>query len=435
MAVAGMFLLQSVVLFGSQWCVSAQIPGHSMPTYVQGYACDIGQPHCSSMPQYPYGYGYPQQLPQVHYVDPYAYGQPHLPTLVQYVDPALNAYAQQQYDCHQQPLQQQPWQQLQSDTFPRSGSAGPARGQPVHSASALPIPAPTPPPAHTLPPRPVKASKQIQQKKAAPSAVGTVFLGNSFGGLGSLFRGFAHVATPHDEDVTIVPPCSWEPFLAESPDLLQFLVQSPAVRAKVRDVQGLADGVFSARQHMSEGFDEFDARARLDHNELAAVLAYTYDDYSGQREGNLYFELNKDLRLSDQRDREVVKKTWGVHVGYALRAFQKLPNFEGFVFRGFSNKEQVLQEYHHGRTIQWGAFTSTTQNKQVARGFAGEDGVILVIDVLTGKDINSLSFVPAEDEILLSPNHRFTVTSRPYVKSGITHVNLMEIATEDEFRS
>ena len=55
--------------------------------------------------------------------------------------------------------------------------------------------------------------------------------------------------------------------------------------------------------------------------------------------------------------------------------------------------------------------TSTTTSVEAARGFAGEGGVVIKIDVASGKDICALSFFATEAEVLLSPNHKFVVTS------------------------
>ena len=71
----------------------------------------------------------------------------------------------------------------------------------------------------------------------------------------------------------------------------------------------------------------------------------------------------------------------------------------------------ILQQCKRRRPIQPGAFTSATTDVEAARGFAGVGGVVIKIDVADGKDICPLSFFATEREILLSPNHRFLVTS------------------------
>ena len=90
-----------------------------------------------------------------------------------------------------------------------------------------------------------------------------------------------------------------------------------------------------------------------------------------------------------------------------------------------------MEQYKKGRPVQWGAFSSTTTDFIAARGFTDKHkGVIFKIDLLTGRSVNDYSFFPAEDEILLTPNHRFTVTSKPYELDGYTMVDLCETQGE-----
>ena len=73
------------------------------------------------------------------------------------------------------------------------------------------------------------------------------------------------------------------------------------------------------------------------------------------------------------------------------------------------------------------AFTSTTTNLGAAKGFTDRaNGVISKIKVTSGRSINSYSFFPSEGEILLTPSHRFTVTSDMYELDGYAMVDLVE---------
>ena len=91
-------------------------------------------------------------------------------------------------------------------------------------------------------------------------------------------------------------------------------------------------------------------------------------------------------------------------------------------------QENILQRYKEGRPIQWGAFTSTSTSLEAASGFAGAGGVIMKIKVQSGRDICPLSFFPTEGEILLSPNHKFVVTSENggRIEGGRTFVDMLE---------
>eukprot|EP01047_Picozoa_sp_COSAG01_P050994 COSAG01_NODE_5209_length_4405_cov_4.633558_5_plen_63_part_00 len=45
----------------------------------------------------------------------------------------------------------------------------------------------------------------------------------------------------------------------------------------------------------------------------------------------------------------------------------------------------------------------------------------------SGRNINAYSFFPQEGEILLSPAHRFTVSSKPRVEGGFTFIDLVQM--------
>jgi len=48
------------------------------------------------------------------------------------------------------------------------------------------------------------------------------------------------------------------------------------------------------------------------------------------------------------------------------------------------------------------------------------------LSCVTSQDINAYSFFPLEGEILLSPSHRFIVSSAPYERDGYTIVDLVQ---------
>ena len=168
---------------------------------------------------------------------------------------------------------------------------------------------------------------------------------------------------------------------------------------------------------------------------LGAVVAYTHDNQSGKREGNLFFELNASLRARGVAQRAEMLKVWGGFMHFLMGALATLPAFKGVVYRGYPDKQEVVEQYSVGRPVQWGAFSSTTTDAVAARGFITDKtkGVLFKITVLTGRSVNNYSFFPAENEILLTPNHRFTVTSEPYDLDGYTMVNLWAVSAVARF--
>ena len=171
------------------------------------------------------------------------------------------------------------------------------------------------------------------------------------------------------------------------------------------------------------------APPQLSCDELFAISAYTYDFAEGNQAGNLYFELNLDLRKRELQQRAEMMQTWGVLMHYFMSGMRKLPDYRGVVYRGYPNKAQVLAEYLLGRPIQWGGFTSTATSLSIAKSFTDlVSGAIFKITILDGRDLARFSFFPSEGEVLLSPSHRFTVASDPYVQDGYTLVDLVQIS-------
>ena len=157
---------------------------------------------------------------------------------------------------------------------------------------------------------------------------------------------------------------------------------------------------------------------KLAQDPLCAIVAYTHD---------VYFELNNQLRKRGAAARSETLRIWGPFVHYLLKGMGQLPDYKGVVYRGFPNKETALAGYKLGRPIQWGAFSSTTTDFAAAKSFTNATtGVIFKITVTDGRDIGPFSFFPQESEVLLSPSHRFVVSSEPYERDGYTIIDMVQ---------
>eukprot|EP00727_Mastigamoeba_balamuthi_P012996 m51a1_g8319 hypothetical protein (810) ;mRNA; f:119496-123757 len=145
----------------------------------------------------------------------------------------------------------------------------------------------------------------------------------------------------------------------------------------------------------------------LDQSELFAIVAYTFDFGDSQPEDNLYHKLNNDLR---QRMKAKMECWWG-YLYYLMNGLKKLPDVDEVLYRGIpADKAKMLEkEYAMGRRIRWTAFSSTTNNLEVAKNFAGPGGVIFRIKGNSGRNIQSISFIKGENELLLNPNITFRV--------------------------
>ena len=108
---------------------------------------------------------------------------------------------------------------------------------------------------------------------------------------------------------------------------------------------------------------------------------------TGQKDGNLYFELNVMLRVRVASGRDALKATWSGYMFYFVKGLAELPNYRGECWRGYNHgtRAQILEQYSVGRPIQWGAFTSVTTSRAAAESFAPETRVLFKIRVTSGK--------------------------------------------------
>lgn len=239
--------------------------------------------------------------------------------------------------------------------------------------------------------------------------------------------------TAQVEVVSVLPSVKWSPSGFSCVESLR----RAEVRARVPEIDRILQDVALKTQDL-----KFDPAARdlvqlLDDDELTGIVIYTHDlmKPDGSKEGNFYFEENKDLRLRDAAARRAMLNTWAPHVHYTLRGLEKLPNFEGEVYRGMDDYEDIVAQYQEGRTIHWGSWSSCTSDRNAALDHAGPRGVVLCIKVFTGKHLRLMSFFINEAEILLTPNHKLLVTSAPYVQDRVTYLRMTEVLDMALFKS
>ena len=144
---------------------------------------------------------------------------------------------------------------------------------------------------------------------------------------------------------------------------------------------------------------------------------------------NVYFSLNRALR--NRKSDAGPFQLWQPFLFFLMRALDRLPPWKGTVFRGGNegiDQATVHRDYPRGRPIQWAAFSSTSLSARAVRPFVDKKvGVIFNIKVVTGRDIGKYSYFPKENEVLLTPNTRFTVTSEVYTdEEGYACVDLAE---------
>jgi hypothetical protein len=237
--------------------------------------------------------------------------------------------------------------------------------------------------------------------------------------------GGSRMAGDVEVSLAMLPMTKWTD-VPPSRSCIEELLGNARIRATVPDIDSIAEDV---RMKVLE-LQYTPTPIKLDPDSIGAIVAYTHDLQQVGKQGNLYFELNGMLRQRVATARATLVQTWGGYMYFMMTALSKLPDFEGECYRGYNHgtQEQIVREYAVGRPIQWGAFTSVTTSLAAARGFAPNSRVIFKITVTSGRDINAYSFFPQEGEILLSPSHRFTVSSKPREEGGFTVIDLVQVA-------
>jgi NAD:arginine ADP-ribosyltransferase len=114
----------------------------------------------------------------------------------------------------------------------------------------------------------------------------------------------------------------------------------------------------------------------------------------------------------------------GLHAGVALQGLRKLPAFTKDTYRGERiTPADFRQKYAKGKVFPFNAFGSSSWDKEVgsnyAHGLSGDNppakaqtvAVLQIISNSGGRDISELSMVPDEREVVILPGSKFVVNS------------------------
>ncbi|PMB01368.1 hypothetical protein CEN49_27775 [Fischerella thermalis CCMEE 5273] len=148
--------------------------------------------------------------------------------------------------------------------------------------------------------------------------------------------------------------------------------------------------------------------------ELAAIRQYTG---GGARRINALLRRRFDLweqfldfrdKLNDESLSKAQKETLLIS-RLAATGLSKLPKYEGVVYRNTDLTPEQDAKYEIGEIISELSFFSTSKNPAT---FTRGSNTLFVIDSLSGKDIQSYSRNPREQEILFSPMTRFYIVDK-----------------------
>ena len=155
----------------------------------------------------------------------------------------------------------------------------------------------------------------------------------------------------------------------------------------------------------------------LSADEIAAVYLYT-------TESSFYRRLNGVLR---DPDREHARPYFG-YLRLLLTALPKLTGYTGSLWRGVST--DLRRQYPKDGTVTWWGVSSCTAKRSVAMSFMGGTGRRTLFEVTPAQavGIRRYSAFTGEDEYLLLPGARLTVTDVTTDAGGLATVRLREEA-------
>jgi len=157
----------------------------------------------------------------------------------------------------------------------------------------------------------------------------------------------------------------------------------------------------------------------LNQMDLFAIALYTSDRGKGRyrarilnNDQSIYSVVNRIFLLfegdndSKGKGLELYHK-WRIFSKHLYQGIRHLPGYHGDLYRGV----KTFQELTVGKTFKTSQFLSTSKDPMVAKGFAGNDGILLQIveSGQIGADLAEYSFFEIEREVLFNPFHFFEV--------------------------
>lgn len=164
--------------------------------------------------------------------------------------------------------------------------------------------------------------------------------------------------------------------------------------------------------------------------EHAAITLYSGNDYkyvNAATTNSPSWMEEKKAQNKDwaQLDTKTLMEEGAVHSGVAMQGLAKLDPYLGMAFRGESmTPAQFRQKVGVGKELSFTNLTSSSKLPSVALGFSNQfdaDRDIAVLWGFTnsgGRDIQALSSVPGEAEVLILPGKKFAILSVEEVVPG-----------------
>ncbi len=135
----------------------------------------------------------------------------------------------------------------------------------------------------------------------------------------------------------------------------------------------------------------------------------------------LYQKLNAVLKESGDISK------WKVYLNTFLNGLKSMSYYRGQVYQGWNYKD--LKTYQKGETVSYKAISSFSKNRDVAEKFSNGNGTIFQVEVLSSRDISSLSIYLGEEEVVMPPYSYFEVTNVIEAPGKPVIVEMKEIPT------
>jgi hypothetical protein len=192
---------------------------------------------------------------------------------------------------------------------------------------------------------------------------------------------------------------------------------------KVKKLEKIIDQCEKLLPKIKRRLKNKDIKHNLTDDELFSILIYTYDLGCEDNKKNFYYIFNEMLRKRSVGE----IKPWLGYIHFLFKALDKLPNEDTDIYRGINNDEInkiYKDEDLKNQLVIWSGFTSGSKNKNAAKQFATEKGIIFKIITNHGKFISPFSCIENEDEIVILPNSTFEVLKTSKIKNGYCYIVL-----------
>ena len=139
-----------------------------------------------------------------------------------------------------------------------------------------------------------------------------------------------------EEEISILPKTKWMDIVPKYATCEQELINNALVVAAVPQIHDVIDDVNAKVSELKWSLKKKGLPmpgGDGDDNGLFAIVAYTHDNMTGVKNGNLYYELNNALRKRSGTDRQTMMATWGPFVHFLMKGL--LPVVGGVCNRGY----------------------------------------------------------------------------------------------------